>query len=546
MDPLQLENALALLDQRLSRIEAQLNMAPSTQPAISPQPVTEAVAPRESVPSPTPELSYALRGNWLGIIAAICFILAGAFIVKLSVESGWLTPVRQIGLAAMLGIGLVGAGLALQRSDRAYAALLPGAGVVILYLTAFAAHRYYPLISFNSAIVVVGFVSALCVWLYNQLRHDFYAFTAAVGAYLAPVVLGLHAGGEFSLYYFLLCSVAFAAISAWVKSRLLTIVASYLAILLSGAIGLSLSKDGLLIQVLALQFIIFAVGSYLYSQHTARSMSWREALSFLPVLLIFYALEYLYIDRVVPAATPWIALGFAAVLVGLYAVVQVVFEESRGSQFLLLAMATIVLFHAGYIELIPSGARPYLFPAILLIITYLSGSMSFKALDRAFIIPGLGLIAVMVIEYCTVLGRLWIEAAPPPVVAFVGLASIWAVLAFPKQEREPVYGQVLLGTAHLLALLAFYRLTADTGSLAVSFVWLIYGAGVILFAFVRKDEFMAKSALFVLAFAAGKALLVDAASAPTIVRILCLLLTGAVLYGCGFLMRKFNQWRPAG
>jgi uncharacterized membrane protein len=546
MDALQLESALASLEQRLSRIEERLNIAPPIPPTVNPEPVAETVAPRKLASSPKPELSYAMRGNWLGIIAAICFVLAGAFIVKLSIESGWLTPVRQVGLTAMLGIGLVGAGLALQRSDRAYAALLPGAGVVILYLTAFAAHRYYPLISFTSAIVVVGFVSALCVWLYSQLRHDFYAFTAAVGAYLAPVVLGLHAGGEFSLYYFLLCSVAFAAISAWVKSRLLTIVASYLAILLSGAIGLGLGKDALLIQILALQFIIFAVGSYLYSQHTTRSMSWSEALSFLPVVLIFYALEYLYIDRVVPAATPWIALGFAAVLVGLYSVIRVVFEESRGSQFLLLAMATIVLFHAGYLELMPSGARPYLFPVILLVLTYLPGGTSFKTLDSAFIVPGLGLIAVMVIEYCTVLGRLWTEAAPPPVVAFVSLASIWAALAFPRQEREPVYGQVLLGAAHLLALLAFYRLTADTSSLAVSFVWLIYGAGVILFAFVRKDEFMAKSALFVLAFAAGKALLVDAASAPTIVRILCLLLTGAVLYGCGFLMRKFNQWRPAG
>lgn len=54
---------------------------------------------------------------------------------------------------------------------------------------------------------------------------------------------------------------------------------------------------------------------------------------------------------------------------------------------------------------------------------------------------------------------------------------------------------------------------------------------------------MAKSALFVLGFAAGKALLYDAASAPTVVRIGCLLLTGAVLYGCGLLMRKIAHWK---
>lgn len=542
MDPLQLESRLASLDRRLSRIEARLNIAPSEQQALGSEPTAQAPTRRSVTQQPKPERSNAMPSNWLGIIAVICFVLAGAFIVKLSIESGWLTPVRQIGLAAVLGAGLVGAGLALQKSDRAYAALLPGAGVVILYLTAFAAHRFYPLISFHSAVVVVGFISAICVWLYTQIRHDFYSFTAAVGAYIAPVVLGLHAETEFSLYYFLLCSVAFAAISAWVKSRTLTVVASYLAILITGAIGLDLRQDVLVIQALALQFIIFAAGSYFYTLQISNAMTRGEALSFLPVLLIFYALEYYYIDRIVPAATPWIALGFAATLVGLYGAVQATITESQSSQSLILALATIVFFHAGYIELMPPEVRPYLFPTILLAATYLPGDLLPKQRGSVLLVPAFGLIAVVIIEYCTMLGRLWTETAPPRIAIFAAIASIWAVLAFPKKEREAIYNQILLGAAHLLALLAFYRLTANISSLAVSFLWLLYGAGVILFSFFRKDEFMAKSALFVLAFAAGKALLVDAASAPTVVRILCLLLTGAVLYGCGLLMRKFNRW----
>ena len=52
-----------------------------------------------------------------------------------------------------------------------------------------------------------------------------------------------------------------------------------------------------------------------------------------------------------------------------------------------------------------------------------------------------------------------------------------------------------------------------------------------------------KSAMLVLGFAAGKALLYDAASAPTTIRILCLLLTGAALYGSGFLIRKISGWK---
>ncbi len=72
--------------------------------------------------------------------------------------------------------------------------------------------------------------------------------------------------------------------------------------------------------------------------------------------------------------------------------------------------------------------------------------------------------------------------------------------------------------------------------------WLIYAVAVMVLAFARRDEVMAKSALIVLALAAGKALLYDAAAAPTVVRILCLLLTGVVLYGCGLLMRRIGSW----
>jgi uncharacterized membrane protein len=552
MDPFLVEQTLASLNVRLSQIERILNVqapAPAPDPIAETPPATPEPAIPESGPFTPPRPaapSYVMPGNWLGIIAVLCFVLAAAFIVKLSIESGWLTPARQIGLAALLGLGLVGAGLALQQADRGYAALLPGAGVAILYLTAFAAHRYYALISFQSAMVVVGMVSALCVWLYTQLRHDYYAFTAAAGAYLAPVVLSFNAEAIFSLYYFLLCSVAFAAISAWVQSRTLTVVASYLAILISGAIGLGLHQDTFVVEALALHFVIFAAGSYFYTLHTAKPLTRVEAQSFLPVLLIFYAMEYCFIERIAPAAAPWISLGFCAILIGLYVCVKAVFQESRPSQALILALATIVLFHAGYLELLPADLRPYLFSAILLFAALAPSGALPKDPGSVFLIPSLALVAIMSIEYLTMLGRLWTISGPPQVAALLGIASIWAALVFQPADRRAVYNQILLAAAHLLALLAFYRLTVNISSLAVSAFWLLYGGGVILFAFVRRDEFMAKSALFVLAFAAGKALLVDAASAPTILRILCLLLTGAVLYGCGFLMRKFNQWNVAG
>lgn len=45
--------------------------------------------------------------------------------------------------------------------------------------------------------------------------------------------------------------------------------------------------------------------------------------------------------------------------------------------------------------------------------------------------------------------------------------------------------QGLLGAVHLLALLTFYRMTVDSSSLAVSAVWLLYGCGFLMRRFNR-------------------------------------------------------------
>ncbi len=540
MESDQLEQRLAAIEARLARIEGGVKPA-----AIVPGAVP--IPPRPAAPRPALPKIDVKPGNWLGIIAVICFVLAAGFIVKLSIESGWLTPARQIGMAALLGFALIGAGLALLKSDRSYAALLPGGGVIVLYLTTFAAHLLYHLIPFEIAIVCTTTVSALCIALYLKIKHDAYAITAAVGAYAAPVVLGLGSGAVFSLYYFVLCSFAFATISVWVRSRALTLVSAYLALFMSGAIGVEIGRDALLAELLALHFFVFSLGTYLYALHNRTPLKEYEAWSLLPVLLLFYALEYYLLDRIAHGLAPWISLGFAGVLIGLYVSAKRVFPDGLGSQSLILTFASIVAFHAGYLVLLPEDAKPWLFVVILIGLAFAPFEISAKTVRRPYFVPLLALLLVVAIEYLAMLDGLFDGGAQWIAVSVAAFASLWiALAASPKLrgDREPFYA--LLAMAHVLALLGSYRLTHGISSLAVSACWLAYAVAVLVYSHLRKDKLMAQSALIVLGFAAGKALLYDAASAPTVVRIFCLLLTGVVLYGCGLFLRRVNDWDKTG
>ena len=483
-------------------------------------------------------------GNWLGFVAVLCFVLAAGFIIKLSIESGWLTPARQIGVALLLGSGLIATGLRLLKTDREYASLLPGAGIIIFYVSIFAAHSYYALIPFETALVATSAISGICIYLYTRIRHDVYPITAALGAYVSPFVLGFNAEAAFSLYYFLLCSAAFAIVSLRVESRMLTLVAAYSAILMTALIGSGLRADAIVASMLVLHFLIFSTSAYAHTRKTGIPLSETEAWSFFPILLLFYAAEYHFISRIYPSLAPWLSLSFAGILIGFYVTAQKTRTTQLHSYPVILAYTTVVCFHSIYLELLPLLLHPWLFPVILSGLALFPKNVS-QPDRRAYRIPLFAVSAILLIEYLRILSHLLDQTGMSWLpVAMVSLTSIWLTLIRPNSSFLPQQENAcaLLGGAHLLAVVDLYRLTFDYGSLAVSASWLLYASAVIVFAFNRKDDIMAKSALFVLAFATAKALLYDAASAPTLIRIFCLLLTGAVLYACGLLMRRMAAW----
>lgn len=541
------EDRISLIESRLSMIESQLNKPTKVikkpvddfgfdfnDKVAAPSRLGQNIAASEKKP-----------GNWLGVISVICFVLAAGFIIKLSIDSGWLTPARQIGLAILLGIGLVGSGIGLATSDRAYSCFLSGAGITILYLTVFASHNFYSLISFELAILIIGCVSIICIWLYTQIEHDIFPIIASIGAYLSPLILGVSKDAEFSLYYFLVCSIALAFISILVKSRTLTLISSYLAILMSALIGFKINNDILVATILALQFFVFAFGTYLYTSRNQLPLSETEAWSFLPVLLAFYAMEYYFLERINPGFAPLISLGFAAVLIGFYLSAKIYFPDNLGSQSLVLSFTSIVIFHSLYLELLPDNIKHWLFVLIMICIALSPFDLNAtNQKDSPFKIPLLTILAILAIEYLTMVFHLFRSTESLLGVSAAAFASIWFVIINKRNAKgETTFGHGLLIAAHLLAIIGLYRFTKDISSLAVSATWLFYAACVMVYAFKLSDEVMAKSALFVLTFSAAKALLYDASTAPTVMRIACLLLTGIVLYACGFLMRQIDTWK---
>ncbi|WP_454783897.1 DUF2339 domain-containing protein [Legionella sp. WA2024007413] len=538
MKSIDIEKSLHALEARVSVVE-KINGITSASPKQTSF-FKSKLMPHRSTDKP-------MSGNWLGFVASVCFILAACFIVKLSIESGWLTHEKQLGVATLLGMALFTGGIIISSADRIYACFLPAAGATVLYLTCFAAYQYYLLISFQTVIALSTIISGVSIWFYLRFKHDIYAIVAALGAYIAPLVAGVENNAIFSLYYFTICSLNFATLAIWVESRTLTMISAYLAISITAVVGLKLHQDVLIATVLVINFLIYSVGTLFHTQLTKKHLTEKESWSLFPVLLIFYAMEYYYLSRIDPTLASCVSLASAALLVGLYYSAKRWFPERRfNSRNVLLTFVTLVCFHSIYLGLIPLSLKPWLFAVIIFGYTFFHAKIKSIQWSIPFLIPFVALSAILGIEYLNILSHLissneliW------SVVACVSFASIWFLLIQNHKDlaHKEEYCYVLLAASHLLAIMSLYQLTIEYSTLAVSASWLAYVLIILQVSTLRNNVLIAKSVLLVLFFAAGKALLYDASSTPTIIRTLSLILTGIVLYASGLVIRKKTNWK---
>ena len=82
------------------------------------------------------------------LYAGLLVLLLGvAFFLKYAFEQAWITPLARCAIGAVAGVAMIPAGLRIaSRGYERYGHLVAGAGIVILYLTTYAALNLFALI----------------------------------------------------------------------------------------------------------------------------------------------------------------------------------------------------------------------------------------------------------------------------------------------------------------------------------------------------------------------------------------------------------------
>ncbi len=256
--------------------------APELVRSSPPASLREAVRAGGFSPSaaPRPRLAPPVRINleqfmgaklfaWVGGLALFLGII---FFVKLSIERGWISPELRTAIGFVIGIGLVGAGVVIQRR-KAYATLahtLCATGIVVLYGVSFAAHALYHIPPFNHALVTFGMmmlITAAAFLLAVRMEAQVIAVLGMLGGFLTPILCSTGHDNPFGLF-------------------------SYIALLDIGVLAVAKHKRWLHLTALAAGGTILMQGGWMTkffhsSQYAMGSATWTPVIVFLGFAALF-------------------------------------------------------------------------------------------------------------------------------------------------------------------------------------------------------------------------------------------------------------------
>jgi uncharacterized membrane protein len=173
-------------------------------------PVPPAAAPPAAArPSFSVDLEELVGANWPAKLGIAAIAIAAAFFLKYAIDQGWVVPAARVAVGLTTAGAFYGLGqwLLTRPKYRSYAQALASGGVVIFFLTIWAAYNLYHLIGFSTAYGILAAAALAASAL--AIRNDTQAIGALclLGAYATPVLIrqgGAGGGDLLRLYAYLL------------------------------------------------------------------------------------------------------------------------------------------------------------------------------------------------------------------------------------------------------------------------------------------------------------------------------------------------------
>jgi uncharacterized membrane protein len=139
---------------------------------------------------PAEQLESIIGRRWLGWAAVGLILFATAFFLKYAFDNRWIGELGRVAIGVATGVALTAFGLKYhKRGWRVFSRILTAGGIVLLYLSDYAAFGYYHLATQKAAFAYLAILVAEAAGLALLYDAPAIAIMALIGGFLAPVLL---------------------------------------------------------------------------------------------------------------------------------------------------------------------------------------------------------------------------------------------------------------------------------------------------------------------------------------------------------------------
>jgi predicted membrane protein DUF2339 len=249
-----LERRLTMLEEQVRELarqrgggaagqEQHVPAATSVPPASAPRTRGPGASPTSAPQPRSPAAPLLSSEQWIGqrvllAVGVTALILAAGYLLRLSFDRGWISPLMRCIGGACSGFIVGAVGWRLQPRYRTYGAALIGCGAAIIYLSVWAAARLYGVLPPTTGIVGLALVSVALAMIAYAIDVEALGTTAALGAFFAPLLLGRNNADADLLLLYLACmatGLGFVAARRRWRLTLFIVALSFFGVAYAGA-----------------------------------------------------------------------------------------------------------------------------------------------------------------------------------------------------------------------------------------------------------------------------------------------------------------------
>jgi uncharacterized membrane protein len=229
------------LEARIQRIEGILSTQspPATEAVLTAPPIDPSIAaapkrepPKVAVrPLRAIDVESMIGRRGIGWAAVVLILFATAFFLKYAFDNRWIGEVGRVAIGIGFGVTMTALGFKyFKRGWRIFSQILTAGGIVLLYLSTYAAFGYYHLVPQKAAFLFLAIVVAEAAALALLYEAPGIAIMALIGGFLTPLLLHSDRDQYLALFGYIIAldAGALLVLKHWRGLRTLAFIGSHL------------------------------------------------------------------------------------------------------------------------------------------------------------------------------------------------------------------------------------------------------------------------------------------------------------------------------